>query len=233
MKTKQWLRKNEKWVFLATVILLVVGGFLLLALTPAGGTDKFRLGISAIDFFSEQTLEIWYPNRGEPHGSATSFRAKDSLEELDARIQKQQKDAVETQIFGENHLLIWGKNPKTCYMIFREDANDYLMFDMSAVVVDSAANTRSGDFILPYHFVRLVKQTGVNYQLENGTLYELAAQKQDFLDFYQKLGRYTVTETQAGFLLEKGAHPRSEIANTPLEFHFVMQDGKSYVRLTV
>ena len=233
MNLKQWIKKNKKWIFSVTLTLLAASAVLvlLLALTPTGGRDKLHLSISAEDFFSEQKLELPYLNRGEFHGIASTFEAKDDLSELAAHIQKQQKDAAETQLFGGNHLLIWGKNPTVCWMIFRQDADHYLFFDMAAQLVDGAADSIPVRFVLPYHFVPLAKQNVIAYHLEAGTLYETTAEKQDFLDFYRRLGQYTVTETPDGFLLASGEHLRSKLVETPIKFQFTTQNGKAFVSL--
>ena len=234
MKLKQWLKKNKKRVFLVTLTLLAASAVfvLALALTPTGGRDKLHLSISAEDFFFEQPLKLPYLNQGEFHGIASTFQAKDDLAELAVHIQKQQKDAVETQLFGGSHLLIWRKSPTTCYMIFRQDADHYLFFDMAAKLVGSATGANPVSFVLPYHFLLLEKQDVIDYHLEAGTLYEVVAEKQEFLDFYRRLGQYTVTETPDGFLLASGEPLRSKLVGAPIQFRFTTQDDKSFVSAT-
>ena len=50
-------------------------------------------------------------------------------------------------------------------------------------------------FVFPYHLIALMESQGTLYfRFDPGVLYETAYSKQEFLNFYRRLGQYTVTE---------------------------------------
>ena len=110
--------------------------------------------------------------------------------------------------FGGDSLLIWRTLPAACYLIQRQTGEkagsrcNFLLFDMEARLGVGATEQT---FVFPYHLIALMESQGTLYfRFDPGVLYETAYSKQEFLNFYRRLGQYTVTETWDGFQIMRG-----------------------------
>lgn len=248
METAHTGHKKLLFAVLGIALLLAVAGILALALTPSGGVRTIHT-LSANDFFYGEPIEIPYRTKGVPHGVATSFQCED-LAALAQRLPSQLGADYETRQFGDNALLIWRKKPAACYLIQRQtgekagSACNFLLFDMEARLGDGDS---AQPFLFPYHLIGLMDSQGTLYDsLDPAASYETQHSKQDFLDFYRRLGQYAVTETKDGFEimreqgLSSGQGQQSGAAvavpdrglDAPVRFTFLQDGGKTFLRLS-
>ena len=229
-------------------LLLAAAAILALALTPSGRV-RTTSTLHANDFFYGEPIEISYRTKGLSHGVATSFQCED-LAELAHQLPDRLGEGYEAERFGGDSLLIWRKSPTACYLIQRQTGEkagsrcNFLLFDMEARLGVGAAEQT---FVFPYHLIALMESQGTLYfRFDPGMPYETAYSKQEFLNFYRRLGQYTVTETQDGFQIMhgKGSVSASDEArggkfrsadrsmDLPVQFLFTQDGSKAFLHLS-
>lgn len=250
MDEKAQHSRNRKCLFAVAgiALLLAAVGILALALTPSGRVRTIRT-LHANDFFYGESIEIPYRTKGLSHGVATSFQCED-LEVLSHQLPDRLGAGYETERFGGDSLLIWRKSPMACYLIQRQTGAkagsrcNFLLFDMEARLGVGAAEQ---SFVFPYHLITLMESQGTLYfHFDPGVPYETAYSKQEFLNFYRRLGQYTVTETRDGFQIMRGKgsasasgearEGNSEVPDRamdlPVQFLFTQNGSKAFLRLS-
>lgn len=251
MNEKKGKRSSSKKLLFASlgIALLLIAGILALALSSAGRVRTVPT-LCADDFFSGEAIEIPYRTKGLPHGVATSFQCED-LEAFAQWLPAKLGEDYEVKQFGADSLLIWQKKLPACYLILRQtnastdSCCNFLLFDMQAVLGEREA---SQSFVFPYHLISLMQSQGtIYYRFDPAVSYETQYTKQDFLDFYRRLGQYTVAETKDGFQIMR-AHGLSSSRkqqgrdavtipdrglDAPVRFTFSQEGAKTFVRLSL
>lgn len=200
-------------------------------------------------FFYGEPIEIPYRTKGLSHGPATSFQCED-LAELAHQLPDRLGEGYEAKRFGGDSLLIWRTLPAACYLIQRQTGEkagsrcNFLLFDMEARLGVGATEQT---FVFPYHLIALMESQGTLYfRFDPGVLYETAYSKQEFLNFYRRLGQYTVTETWDGFQIMRGkgsvsasdeareenSEAPSRSMDLPVQFLFTQDGSKAFLHLS-
>ena len=250
MDEKTQHSRNRKCLFAVAgiALLLAVAAILALALTPPGRVRTIRT-LHANDFFYGEPIEIPCRTKGLSHGPATSFQCED-LAELAHQLPDRLGEGYEAERFGGDSLLIWRTSPAACYLIQRQTGEkagsrcNFLLFDMEARLGVGATEQT---FVFPYHLIALMESQGTLYfRFDPGVLYETAYSKQEFLNFYRRLGQYTVTETWDGFQIMRGkgsvsasdeareenSEAPSRSMDLPVQFLFTQDGSKAFLHLS-
>lgn len=250
MDEKTQHSRNRKCLFAVAgiTLLLAVAAILALALTPSGRVRTIRT-LHANDFFYGEPIEIPCRTKGLSHGPATSFQCED-LAELAHQLPDRLGEGYEAERFGGDSLLIWRTSPAACYLIQRQTGEkagsrcNFLLFDMEARLGVGATEQT---FVFPYHLIALMESQGTLYfRFDPGVLYETAYSKQEFLNFYRRLGQYTVTETWDGFQIMRGkgsvsasdeareenSEAPSRSMDLPVQFLFTQDGSKAFLHLS-